>query len=96
MNRNEIEDIAKIAALEIALKFEQKSNENKIEILRSNEAISKKVVALEHSIPTIVATEIKSCQNHQDRKKKWNARTFLIIVALIGSYGFSFYAIFGG
>ena len=52
--------------------------------------------AIRDSIPAMIDDKVKSCEKKQKSEKKWNIRTFLIILGIALPTGLSLYSIFGG
>lgn len=47
-------------------------------------------------IPAIVDEKVKACEKKQRTEKKWNIKTFLVILGIALPTGLSLYSIFGG
>jgi hypothetical protein len=92
VDKDTTKEIAKLAVLELDLEVTKEISEVKTEVV----GMRGEVRALEAKIPMLIAKEIRSCQQHQEKRRRWSIGTLLTIIGIGGSFGVGIAALFGG
>jgi hypothetical protein len=91
VDKETTKEIAKLAVLELDLEVTREIAEVKTEVV----GMRGEVQALKAKIPTLIANEIRTCQRHQERRRRWSVGTLITIIGLVVANGIAFWAKFG-
>lgn len=92
VDKETTKEIAKLAVLELDLEVTKEISEVKTEVV----GMRGELKALEAKIPTLIAKEIRSCQQHQEKRRWRSIGTLLTILGIGSSLGIGIAALIGG
>lgn len=85
VDRETAREIAKVAATELAVHVTAEMGEIRGDLRE-----------LKACIPGLIAKEIKTCQTHQEKRRRWGIGTILTVIGIGFANGIAAWAVFGG